>query len=680
MGEERYQWEAIQNLDHFFTRIYRYHREKGFVVILTSRVLNIMTLFFTITFTAVLLLKVDWTVLFSECHDLGLERECELADIGVFDRKFSHNSGLYNAMVIIYLILTSLYLVWNCLHFFLDYRELSDVRDFCNQKVGVSERELQTIRWPELVRRLVRLQETHRLCIHRDLSAFDIVARIMRKENYLIGMLNKGVLALYLPFPGMRRRCMLTKTLEWNLHWCVLEHMFDQNFMIRAEFRDVEALRRRFRTAGLVNLALSPFILMFMLSYFFLRNAEKFYRHPGTVGSRNWSPYARWKIREFNELPGDLNKRLDDSREAAEKYVTQFPSHLLTHVARFIAYIAGSFTATLLLVGVANEALLQRDMWGQNLVWWIAMFGVVLASSRAFIPENPPSFDPEYRMSEVVKWSHYMPRHWRGRCHTLSVQSEFQMLFQFKAVLFLEEVVSIFLTPFVLFYSMPHCAPRIVEFVEHFTVEIEGVGHICSLSAFDFQVHGNVKYGAPSQGNKAQRSCQGKMEKSFLSFATTYADWEPPEDGRRMLANLNQYSQTKLGGSGLLGRPPSEVAGALQGSAGPSGSLLGSEALRRGAEDEGVMAHMVESQQLLQRFYEDQMRLLKHGPGGAPPPGGPSPGPDDDGRQPSQPTGNGAGGGGATEDALARAPGGGRGPGPPPPPPGDLERAENGAA
>lgn len=57
----------------------------------------------------------------------------------------------------------------------------------------------------------------------------------MRKENYLIGMLNAGVLGLYVkglgPFGG--RRFMLTKTLEWNLYLCILDPMFDEHFHIR---------------------------------------------------------------------------------------------------------------------------------------------------------------------------------------------------------------------------------------------------------------------------------------------------------------------------------------------------------------------------------------------------------------------------------------------------------------
>lgn len=38
----------------------------------------------------------------------------------------------------------------------------------------------------------LQVQRTHRLCVARDLSEHDIISRVMRKENYLIGMLNKA--------------------------------------------------------------------------------------------------------------------------------------------------------------------------------------------------------------------------------------------------------------------------------------------------------------------------------------------------------------------------------------------------------------------------------------------------------------------------------------------------------
>lgn len=77
----------------------------------------------------------------------------------------------------------------------------------------------------------------------------------MRKENFLIGMMNRGVLALNVPIWPLRRRFMMTKTLEWNLHWCILECMFDEHFKVRPDFvNDPDALRRRFRSVLLLGL------------------------------------------------------------------------------------------------------------------------------------------------------------------------------------------------------------------------------------------------------------------------------------------------------------------------------------------------------------------------------------------------------------------------------------------
>ncbi len=114
--------------------------------------------------------------------------------------------------------------------------------------------------------------------------------------------------------------------------------------------------------------------------------------------------------------------------------------------------------ALLLFVTLVDEKLLERPLYGRHLVWWIATLGILLAISRSMIVEPGAAFDPELAMMEVVAHTHYLPRHWRGRAHTREVQQQFQGLFQYKAMLFLEEVASVVLTPFVLAFSMPASA------------------------------------------------------------------------------------------------------------------------------------------------------------------------------------------------------------------------------
>ena len=73
-----------------------------------------------------------------------------------------------------------------------------------------------------------------------------------------------------------------------------------------------------------------------------------------------------------------------------------------------------------------------------------------------------------------------------------------------QALLFVEELASIVLTPFVLYFSLPACVPAILSFARDFTVHVDGVGDICSLAAFDFARHGNLKYGSPSNAPKVE--------------------------------------------------------------------------------------------------------------------------------------------------------------------------------
>lgn len=105
----------------------------------------------------------------------------------------------------------------------------------------MTDNEIQTMPWSSIIEKVVQVQHTQQLCVVKDLSIHDVVMRLMRKENYLIGMLNKGVLAFPLSKwvpgscttgnvgpDGIQHRLILPKTLEWTLNWCILQSMFDR--------------------------------------------------------------------------------------------------------------------------------------------------------------------------------------------------------------------------------------------------------------------------------------------------------------------------------------------------------------------------------------------------------------------------------------------------------------------
>nr|CAB3494168.1 unnamed protein product [Digitaria exilis] len=251
--------------------------------------------------------------------------------------------------------------------FFVKLRSTLNVRDFYYNSLKVTDLEIQTISWPKVVEKVVLLQKSQQLCVVKDLSEHDIIMRLMRKENYLIGMV------------------------------------------------------------------------------------EHFFRH-----------------------------RMNNCTLHSLNYLKQFPTPLISIVAKFVSFVSGGLAGILLILGFLGESILEGHVFGRNLLWYTVVFGTVAT---------------------------------------------------YTITMLLEEMASIFITPYLLIFVLPKRVNDIICFISEFTVYVDGVGDVCSLSLFDFQRHGNRNYGSPLDSGKDMRSSQGKMEKSLLRDvdSSTHRD-EPWED------------------------------------------------------------------------------------------------------------------------------------------------------
>lgn len=132
----------------------------------------------------------------------------------------------------------------------------------------------------------------------------------------------------YLTFGGN----VLTRALEQNLRFVLVSFFFDAHGRVKPEMvqgrgrKDlVGQLRRRFQQMGVINALCAPFIVIYVLIYSFFRYFQELKEHPATLGGRQYTLFARYKFREFNELPHLLNRRLDEGYEVAKEYIDQFP-------------------------------------------------------------------------------------------------------------------------------------------------------------------------------------------------------------------------------------------------------------------------------------------------------------------------------------------------------------------
>lgn len=133
---------------------------------------------------------------------------------------------------------------------------------------------------------------------------------------------------------------------------------------------------------ALVNLLLSPFILLYQILYSFFTYAGLIKREPGALGTRRYSNYAKFvffklfhvslhfylscikyeyfgaKLRHFNELDHELHSRLSRSYRPAVQYMDQFDSPFAAVIAKNIAYVAGAIFGILFILSAYDEDVL----------------------------------------------------------------------------------------------------------------------------------------------------------------------------------------------------------------------------------------------------------------------------------------------------------------------------------
>ena len=305
--EER--WEAISDLDAFFSRVYEYFHERGLRCILASRIISLLSLAFTIALTVFLFELLNLEGLVNDCRD---EESCSNHTRVPVVRPTMRGSPFVWLYV---LPIFSCYWLWTLRHFVKDLRPLLEMRDFYRDRLQIDDDELHNIAWDAVVQRIVELNDRTRLCIVKEqLTPHDIANRILRKENFMVAFVNRDLLPLQWP-PPLSRFDFLTKTLEWNLYLCILDAMFDGDFKVRRSFtQDVHGVRRlqfNFMVVGALNALAFPFIAVVMLVHFFIEHFEEL------CAARNSGAIPAQFRRNSGGTPAQFRRNSSDGRSVA---------------------------------------------------------------------------------------------------------------------------------------------------------------------------------------------------------------------------------------------------------------------------------------------------------------------------------------------------------------------------
>ena len=235
------------------------------------------------------------------------------------------------------------------------------------------------------------------------------------------------------------------------------------------------------------------------------------------------------------------------SHPYAAHYIDQFPKVKTEMVFRTVAFIAGAIVTVLAIVSLVDPELFLNFEITQDrtVLFYVGILTAIWVFAHGRLSEETTVFDPEFALRSVIEYTHYEPGHWRGRLHSYDVKKEFSELYKMKIVNFFEEVLSILITPLLLFFSLPKSSDLIIDFLREFTIHVDGLGYVCSFAEFDFKkgVGSAKKADGADVRDDYYSTKHGKMEASYYGFMGNYGNYmlnQKPGAGSHLPPGLRQ--------------------------------------------------------------------------------------------------------------------------------------------
>ncbi|XP_074659348.1 autophagy-related protein 9A-like [Tubulanus polymorphus] len=546
--DNKTRWNHIENLDEFFARVYQFHQRHGFLCMVIEDLLQLLQFVFVVVFSVYLIECVDYNVLFANV----IFNSTHKVTIPETVIPFNQCVRGFNPMIVICLLIALVFWILRVIKVIYNIFKYCEIRAFYLYALKISAADLSNMTWHEVQYRLLEVQKEQQMCIHKqELSGLDIYHRILRFKNYMIAMVNKSVLPFKFDLPFIGEYTFLSQGLKYNLEMILFWgpwSPFQNYWHLKDDFKNIhkrkelaEQLSKHILWVGIANFIFCPIIFLWTILYSFFQYAELIKRSPSSLGMRRWSHYSRLYLRHFNELDHEFNARLSRGYQPATRFMNIFISPLLVVFAKNVVFFAGSVLAILIILTVIDEDVLAVS----HMLTTMTILGVVVTISRSLIPDEHMIFCPEALLMTTLAQIHYMPDSWKGNAHTYRVRDEFSQLFQYKITCILEELLSPLITPFILCFSLRHRTLDVIDFFRNFTVEVVGVGDVCSFAQMDVRKHGNRQWVDEdlTNANHYQQAENGKTELSLMHFTLTNPEWKPPQDCSLFIHNVKQQAQ-----------------------------------------------------------------------------------------------------------------------------------------
>lgn len=496
-------YEKLKEHPKFFINIYTYFIRGGYKCIIVENILNIIVTNVTLFSIIFICFCLNWNT-FNQCES---NLTCLNINNYIVKPMLFHNTS---TIIFMFIFIAIFIIYWICTTYVLliDIFKYYDYKQFFEINLEIDSDELKVLSWTDVVIKLKNYDNS--------LTTESIVGSIMRKNNYLIAMVESNVFNI--------NTLYYTNTFIWLIDICIFNQIFPSD-SDKINFLNINTnkIQKIVRIIGIIQILLLPFTLTIMITHYVISFTTDIYTKKSYIGPKEWTIYAKLLFREYNELLHIFNERIAKSHKYAVQYEEKFNVHMMNIIMKKIIFLLGTYLTILVCLTLWDERkVMYITLFNRNLLWYVAILTTIITIARyTIVYQSTVDESAEEIMLHIVKHTHYYPNKWKNKCNDYYVFNEFKSLYKYEIFSILTELISVIVIPIYMIIKMPNNINDIIKFIEENTIIDKQIGYVCKHGILNYiptfesreMETINIEDIGYSEYNKQQRS-----SKNFISY------------------------------------------------------------------------------------------------------------------------------------------------------------------